>query len=85
MRLKEREYGPEHQTVAITLELSGYYGELVITGDLTPRWVCWFASMAFFLYIVYELLVSLSTSTASEAVPPGKGRGVGRGEVEGSR
>ena len=65
--------------------VSGYYGELVITGDLTPRWVCWFASMAFFLYIVYELLVSLSTSTASEAVPPGKGRGVGRGEVEGSR
>ena len=20
---------------------SGYYGELVITGDLTPRWMCW--------------------------------------------
>merc|ERR1711972_1020107 len=33
--------------------VSGYYGELVITGDLTPRWVCWFASMSFFLYIVY--------------------------------
>merc|ERR1711979_188334 len=32
---------------------SGYYGELVVTGDLTPRWVCWFASMSFFLYIVY--------------------------------
>ena len=31
---------------------SGYYGELVITSDLTPRWVCWLASMAFFLYIV---------------------------------
>merc|ERR1711979_114709 len=38
---------------------SGYYGELVVTGDLTPRWVCWFASMSFFLYIVYELLVGL--------------------------
>merc|ERR1712046_3519 len=35
--------------------VSGYYGELVVTGDLTPRWVCWFASMSFFLYIVYEL------------------------------
>ena len=34
---------------------SGYYGELVISGDLTPRWVCWLASMAFFLYIVHEL------------------------------
>merc|ERR1712040_2516 len=49
--------------------VSGYYGELVITGDLTPRWVCWFASMSFFLYIVYELLVGLSAATASEADP----------------
>merc|ERR1711865_928926 len=24
---------------------SGYYGELVVTGDLTPRWMCWFISM----------------------------------------
>merc|ERR1712072_1377288 len=36
--------------------VSGYYGELVVTGDLTQRWHCWFASMSFFLYIVYELL-----------------------------
>merc|ERR1712217_845470 len=49
--------------------VSGYYGELVVTGDLTPRWVCWFASMSFFLYIVYELLVGLAVATASEAVP----------------
>merc|ERR1712046_476164 len=49
--------------------ISGYYGELVITGDLTPRWMCWFASMAFFLYIVYELLVGLAAATASEADP----------------
>jgi len=49
--------------------VSGYYGELVVTGDLTPRWVCWFASMAFFLYIVYELLVGLAAATASEADP----------------
>merc|ERR1712232_605183 len=35
--------------------ISGYYGELVVTGDLTPRWVCWGLSMSFFLYIVYEL------------------------------
>merc|ERR1712166_1467981 len=37
--------------------VSGYYGELVVTGDLTPRWGCWFLSMVFFLYIVYELMV----------------------------
>merc|ERR1712167_237985 len=48
---------------------SGYYGELVITGDLTPRWMCWFLSMMFFLYIVYELLVGLSEATNSEADP----------------
>merc|ERR1711985_219251 len=47
--------------------ISGYYGELVITGDLTPRWLCWFLSMSFFLYIVYELLVGLSAATNSEA------------------
>merc|ERR1711866_11097 len=54
--------------------VSGYYGELVVTGDLTPRWVCWFASMAFFLYIVYELLVGLSAATASEADPAVAGK-----------
>merc|ERR1712019_291383 len=47
--------------------VSGYYGELVVTGDLTPRWACWFLSMAFFLYIVYELLVGLSAATDAEA------------------
>merc|ERR1712047_129404 len=49
--------------------VSGYYGELVVTGDLTPRWLCWFLSMCFFLYIVYELLVGLAAATASETDP----------------
>merc|ERR1712076_361957 len=49
--------------------VSGYYGELVVTGDLTPRWICWFLSMSFFLYIVYELLVGLSEATKSESDP----------------
>merc|ERR1740123_2250504 len=49
--------------------VSGYYGELVVTGDLTPRWVCWFLSMFFFLYIVYELLVGLAAATKSEENP----------------
>merc|ERR1719281_1294683 len=54
--------------------VSGYYGELVVTGDLTPRWVCWFLSMLFFLYIVYELLVGLAAATASEADPVIQGK-----------
>merc|ERR1712187_529868 len=49
--------------------VSGYYGELVVTGDLTPRWRCWGASMLFFLYIVYELLVGLSSATNLEEDP----------------
>merc|ERR1712007_422933 len=49
--------------------VSGYYGELTVTGDLTPRWVCWFVSMCFFLYIVYELLVGLAAATNSESDP----------------
>jgi len=54
--------------------VSGYYGELVVTGDLTPRWVCWFISMCFFLYIVQELLVGLAAATNSEADDTIKGK-----------
>jgi len=51
---------------AALMIVTGYYGELVVTGDLTPRWVCWFISMAFFLYIVQELMVGLSDATSKE-------------------
>jgi len=54
--------------------VSGYYGELVVTGDLTPRWHCWFLSMIFFLYVVYELKVGLAAAIASEADPAIKGK-----------
>jgi len=54
--------------------VSGYYGELVVTGDLSPRWNCWYASMAFFLYIVYELLLGLSAATNAEEDPTIKGK-----------
>merc|ERR1719235_2567941 len=72
MNLPEAEYNRKTWTLGLGSALmivSGYYGELVVTGDLTPRWACWFLSMAFFLYIVYELLVGLSAATASEADP----------------
>jgi len=72
MKLDEREYNSKAWTLGLGSALmivSGYYGELVVSGDLTPRWMCWFLSMSFFLYIVYELLVGLSEATNSEPDP----------------
>merc|ERR1712176_1553178 len=60
MKLDEESFNSKAWVLGLGSALmivSGYYGELVVTGDLTPRWACWFLSMAFFLYIVYELLV----------------------------
>merc|ERR1711912_25689 len=72
MKLDEETFNAKAWTLGLGSALmivSGYYGELVVTGDLTPLWMCWFMSMAFFLYIVYELLVGLAAATASEADP----------------
>merc|ERR1711918_302214 len=69
MKLDERDYNDKAKVLGVGSALmitSGYYGELVITGDLTPRWMCWFLSMSFFLYIVYELLVGLAEATNKE-------------------
>merc|ERR1712014_15917 len=62
MKLDEATYSAKSKTLGVGSALmivSGYYGELTVTGDLTPRWICWFVSMCFFLYIVFELLVGL--------------------------
>jgi len=72
MKLDEDTFSTKAWTLGVFSALmivSGYYGELVVTGNLAPRWVCWKVSMAFFLYIVYELLVGLSEATKSEADP----------------
>merc|ERR1711988_639965 len=72
MKLDEKTFSCKAWTLGLGSALmivSGYYGELVVTGDLTPRWRCWGASMLFFLYIVYELLVGLSAATNSETDP----------------
>jgi len=72
MKLDEKDFNEKARTLGVGSALmivSGYYGELVITGDLTPRWMCWCLSMCFFLYIVYELLVGLAEATNSEADP----------------
>merc|ERR1711963_1119337 len=77
MKLSDEEYSSKAWALGLGSALmivSGYYGELTVTGDLTPRWICWFISMMFFLYIVYELLVGLSAATNSEADPNVKGQ-----------
>ena len=43
-----------------------YDGELVVTVDLSPRWLCWLVSMASLLHLVYELLVGFVTATSAE-------------------
>merc|ERR1712203_881247 len=55
MKLDEATFNAKAKSLGVGSALmivSGYYGELTVTGDLTPRWICWFISMAFFLYIV---------------------------------
>merc|ERR1712048_1359466 len=77
MKLDDKTYSSKAWTLgagSALMIVSGYYGDLVVTGDLTPRWVCWALSMCFFLYIVYELLVGLSAATNSEANPEIKGK-----------
>jgi len=77
MKLDEATYSSKAWTLGVGSALmicSGYYGELVVTGNLTPRWVCWFLSMTFFLYIVFELLVGLSAATNSETDSGIKGK-----------
>merc|ERR1719361_203122 len=66
MKLDEETYKSKAWTLGLGSALmicSGYYGELIVTGDLTPRWICWFLS------IVYEMLVGLSAATNMEADP----------------
>jgi len=69
MKLDDATFNAKAKSLGVGSALmivSGYYGELTVTGDLTPRWICWFISMAFFLYIVQELLVGLSEATEQE-------------------
>merc|ERR1712048_395519 len=77
MKLNEKDFNDRTWDLGVGSALmivSGYYGELVVTGDLTPRWACWVISMAFFLYIVAELLVGLSGATSAEADPVVRGK-----------
>merc|ERR1711937_407780 len=69
MKLEKADYNSKATKLGVgsaLMILSGYYGELTLGGNLAPRWACWFLSMCFFVYIVYELLVGLSSATAAE-------------------
>merc|ERR1711874_839355 len=66
MNLSDEQYSSKAKTLGVGSALmiaSGYYGEL------SARWACWFLSMAFFLYIVQELLVGLKDATNKEQDP----------------
>merc|ERR1711977_434731 len=54
--------------------VSGYKGELILSGDLSPRWASWCLSMCFFLYIVYTLMIGMADATNSESDPVVKGQ-----------
>ena len=41
--------------------VSGCHGELVITGDLAPRWACWFLFTVFFVFIMSPMSRRLTT------------------------
>jgi len=69
MKLSDEEFNSKSKILgagSALMIISGYYGELFVSGNLTPRWSCFLLSMSFFLYIVYELLVGLSAATNSE-------------------
>merc|ERR1712051_965905 len=71
MKLDDKTFAFKSKSLGVAAALmivTGYYGELTVSGDLTPRWMCWFISMLFFVYIVYELLVGLAAAT--EAAGP---------------
>ena len=69
MNLSDAKFSSKARTLGLgpaLMIVSVYDGELVVTVDLTPRWLCWLVSMASFLYLVYELLVGLATATSAE-------------------
>ena len=48
MKLPDDVFSKKAKTLGLgsaLMIISGYYGELVVTGDLTPRWICWAISM----------------------------------------
>merc|ERR1711897_123184 len=77
MNLDAETYSEKAKTLGVSSALmivSGYYGELTVSGNLAPRWICWFVSMIFFLYICKELLIGLAAATEIESDTEIKGK-----------
>merc|ERR1711871_311291 len=72
MKLSPEEASEKSWTLGVVSAMMiavGYPGELVVEGDLSFRWQCWFFSMMCFMFIVYTLLVGLSDATNAETDP----------------
>jgi bacteriorhodopsin len=69
MNLPEAQASSKCVTLGVSAALmivAGYPGELIVEGNLTTRWHYWAAAMVPFCYIVFELLVGLSSATNME-------------------
>ena len=71
MKLDDAEFNSKSWSLGFSAAMTivACYGESAVTSDLSPCWICWFVSMIFVCYIIYELLVGLATATAQEADP----------------
>merc|ERR1712084_208729 len=67
MKLDDATYSSKAKSLGVGSAL------MIVSGYLTPRWMCWGISMVFFLYIVQELLVGLAEATDRESDPAVKG------------
>ena len=71
MKLDDAEFNSKSWSLGFSAAMTivACYGESAVTSDFSPCWICWFVSMIFVCYIIYELLVGLATATAQEADP----------------
>merc|ERR1712187_519626 len=72
MKLAPEEASSKSWTLGVVSAMMiavGYPGELIVEGDMTTRWICWAFSMVCFLFIVYTLLIGLSSATSAETDP----------------
>jgi len=69
MKLSDEEASQKCLTLGVSsaaMIILGYPGELIVSGNLGVRWLCWFLAMLPFCYIVQELLVGLAAATNAE-------------------
>merc|ERR1712161_47984 len=76
MKLDDDTFSSKAKTLGVTSALmiiSGYYGELTVTGNLAPRWICWAISMCLLIYqITYAKSKQACVRGLRVATPPFK-------------